>query len=37
VNHRNEIGLLFENIQPGAIPLQSRITFVKKAARRDGA
>ena len=37
VNHRNNIGLLFENIQPGAIPLKSRITFVKKAARPDGA
>jgi hypothetical protein len=36
VNHRNEIGLLFANIQPGAIPLKSRISFVKKAARNDG-
>lgn len=37
VNHRNNIGLLFENIKPGTIPLKSRITFVKKAARNDGA
>jgi len=36
VNHQNNIGLLFENIQPGTIPLKSRLTFVKKAARHDG-
>ena len=37
VNHRNNIGLLFENIPPGAVPLKSKITFVKKAARSTGA
>lgn len=36
VNHRNDIGLPFENIQPAEVPLGSRVTFVKKAARNTG-
>ena len=36
VNHRNNIGLLFENIPPGSVPLKSKLTFVKKAARSPG-
>lgn len=37
VNPKNNIGLLFEHVQPGAVPLKSKVTFVKKAARGTGA
>jgi len=30
VNHRNNIGLLFENIPAGAVPLGSKVAFVRK-------
>ena len=30
VNHKNNIGLLFERIQPGAVPLKSKVTFIRK-------
>lgn len=30
VNAKNNIGLLFEHIQPGAVPLKSKVAFVKK-------
>jgi hypothetical protein len=37
VNAQRNIGLLFENLQPGAVPLKSKLTFVKKPARGAGA
>jgi len=37
VNSKNNIGLLFERIQPHAVPLRSTVTFVKKPARSSAA
>jgi hypothetical protein len=37
VNTKNHIGLLFERIVPAAVPLKSKVTFVKKPARSVGA
>jgi hypothetical protein len=37
VNSKNNIGLLFERIQPDAVPLRSTVTFVKKPARSTAA
>jgi len=30
VNVKNNIGLLFEHIQAGAVPLKSKVSFVRK-------
>jgi hypothetical protein len=37
VNVKHNIGLLFERIAPTAVPLKSKVTFVKKPARNAGA
>jgi hypothetical protein len=37
VNHKNIIGLLIEDADPGAVPLKAKVTFVKKAPRAAGA
>jgi hypothetical protein len=37
VNPRSDIGLLFERLDPGAVPLKSKVTFVKKQPRNAGA
>lgn len=36
-NPKNNIGLLFERIPASAVPLKSKLTFVKKPARGAGA
>ena len=37
VNAKSNIGLLFERLAPAAVPLKSKVTFVKKPARNAGA
>ena len=37
VNPKGSIGLLFERIDPGAVPLNSKIAFLKKASRATNA